>query len=76
MRPGPHVEAQVTRAVKKGSCWFVEGVFKDGGQWRKAAFTMHAPDMERMSDTEFREFARRTLPDVPIEANWSEHMKP
>jgi hypothetical protein len=54
----------------------VEGVFKDGSQWRKAAFTMHAPDMERMSESEFRDFARRTLPDVPVEADWSEHMKP
>lgn len=65
----------MTRAYKRGACWYVEGVVFRNGAWMKAAFTAHAPDVEHMNPAEFREFAERTLPSVTEDRPWEHEMR-
>ena len=64
----------MTRSFKRGPCWYVEGRVLVGGEWRNAAFTAHAPDVESMSREEFQAFALRNLPEVTEDKSWAEHI--
>lgn len=70
----PQEPAVMTRAYKRGACWYVEGVVQRNGTWLKAAFTAYAPDIEHMSPEKFREFAERTLPSVTEDKSWEHSM--
>lgn len=55
---------RITRVTKRRECYYVEGVVRVRGDWRKASFVAHAPDVEPMTREDFEAFAIRSLPDV------------
>ena len=62
----------LTRAYKRGACWYVEGRVNKGRGWMSAAFTAHAPDVEHMTRAEFEAFAIRQLPNVTEDNDWEQ----